>query len=224
MNIADLPSTHDILANVDTWTSAAAPYLTAASPVALAAWLWWAIRRARLIRAALGDRATVEVVPTSTFDPSEGEVGRWARQLGRVHHAAGGVSARGSAARLRYSAEDSKMRCYLEGPATAAAVLAMPGFAEVEVRAHRAQKDIQPVRFPAPREGPGRRHPPFPQRGRSRGGIRPGACTRAVRHVLWTPRSDGLPVLPSPGQHTVYDPYILAATWHAACWIPRRLW
>jgi hypothetical protein len=29
----------------------------------------------------------------------------------------------------------------------------MPGFAEVEVRAHRAQKDIQPVRFPALREG-----------------------------------------------------------------------
>ncbi len=95
----------------------------------------------------------MEVVPTSTFDPSEGEVGRWARQLGRIHHSAGGVPARGSAARLRYRAEGGKMRCYLEGPATAAAVLAMPGFAEVEVRAHRAKKDIQPVRFPASREG-----------------------------------------------------------------------
>jgi hypothetical protein len=153
MNVADLPTADDILADVGTWASAAAPYLAAASPVALAVWLWWAIRRARLVRAALADRVTVEVVPTSTFDPSEGEVGRWARQLGRVHHSTQGVPARGSAARLRYSAEDGKMRCYLEGPATAAAVLAMPGFAEVEVRAHRAQKDVQPVRFPAPREG-----------------------------------------------------------------------
>lgn len=153
MNIADLSAADEILAGVGTWASAAAPYLVAASPVALAMWIWWAIRRARLVRAALSDRVTVEVVPTSTFDPSEGEVGRWARQLGRVHHSTQGVPARGSAARLRYSAEDGKMRCFLEGPATAAAVLAMPGFAEVEVRAHRAQKDIQPVRFPAPREG-----------------------------------------------------------------------
>lgn len=153
MNIADLPGADDILADVGTSANAAAPYLAAASPAVLAVWLWWVIRRARLVRAALADRVTVEVVPTSTFDPSEGEVGRWARQLGRVHHSTQGVPARGSAARLRYSAVDGKMRCYLEGPATAAAVLAMPGFAEVEVRAHRAQKDIQPVRFPAPREG-----------------------------------------------------------------------
>jgi hypothetical protein len=153
MNIADLPAAHEILADVGTWASAAAPYAAAASPVALAMWLWSVIRRARLVWAALTDRVTVELVPTSTFDPSEGEVGRWARQLGRVHHSTQGVPARGSAARLRYSAEDGKMRCYLEGPATAVAVLAMPGFAEVEVRAHRAQKGIQPVRFPAPCEG-----------------------------------------------------------------------
>ncbi|MET9427842.1 MULTISPECIES: CRISPR-associated helicase Cas3' [unclassified Streptomyces] len=36
-----------------------------------------------------------------------------------------------------------------------------------------------------------------------------------LTHVLWTPRPDGLPQLPAPGPHTVYDPYILAATWHA---------
>lgn len=42
----------------------------------------------------------MEAVPTSTFDPSESEIGRWARQLGRVHHAAGGVHARGSAASM----------------------------------------------------------------------------------------------------------------------------
>ncbi|MCX4826185.1 hypothetical protein OG883_41695 [Streptomyces sp. NBC_01142] len=152
MNVADLPGAQ-LLADIVGWTTAAAPYLAALSPVALAVCICAAARRARLVREALTDRVIVEVVPTSTFDPSEGEVGRWARQLSRVHHSADGVPARGSAARLRYTAEDGKMRCFLEGPVTAAAVLAMPGFAEVEVRAHRAQKDIQPIRFPAPNEG-----------------------------------------------------------------------
>lgn len=136
----------------DAWITSAAPFTAGASPIALGAWICWAVRRARRVEAALADRVTVEVVPTATFDPSEGEVGRWARHLGRVHHSTRGVPARGSSARLRYSADDGKMRCFLEGPATAAAVLSMSGFAEVEVRACRAQSDIQPVRFP--REGP----------------------------------------------------------------------
>ncbi|MFD5425606.1 hypothetical protein [Streptomyces sp. NPDC127084] len=147
MTVADLPDA-EVLADIVGWVSAAAPYLSALPPFALAVWIFVAVRRARLVRDALADRAAVEVVPTSTFDPSEGEVGRWARQLTRVQPSTDGVPARGSAARLRYSAEDGRMRCFLEGPVTAAAVLAMPGFAEVEVRAHRAQKDIQPVRFP----------------------------------------------------------------------------
>lgn len=152
MNVPDLLNGASVSAVVD-WTVVAAPYAAVGGCVVLAVWIWWAVRRGRIVRAALADRVTVEVVPTATFDPSEGEVGRWARQLGRVHWSADGVPARGSAARLRYSAEDGgKMRCYLEGPATAAAVLAMPGFAEVEVRAHRTQKDIHPVRFPAQRE------------------------------------------------------------------------
>ncbi|HBF84948.1 MAG TPA: hypothetical protein DD420_34980 [Streptomyces sp.] len=132
---------------VAVWTASAAPYAIGASPVAIAAGICWGVRRARRVRAALSDRVTVEVVPTSTFDPSEGEVGRWARHLGRVHHSTQGIPARGSAARLRYSADDGTMRCFLEGPATAAAVLSMSGFAEVEVRACRAQSNIQPVRF-----------------------------------------------------------------------------
>ncbi|MFE2498799.1 hypothetical protein [Streptomyces scopuliridis] len=134
------------------WIAWSSPYLAALVLIAGVVWVRRERKRSRLVHEALSDRVTVEVVPTSTFDPGEGEVGRWARHLGRVHHSAQGVPGRGSAARLRYSAEDGKMRCYLEGPATAAAVLAMPGFAEVEVRAHRAQRDIQPVRFPAPRE------------------------------------------------------------------------
>lgn len=145
---AELPSAQ-LFFDAAHWIARSSPYLAA---LVLIAGVIWARReqRARLVQEALFDRVTVEVVPTSTFDPGEGEIGRWGRQLGRVHHAAGGVPARGSAARLRYSAEDGKMRCFLEGPAAAAAVLAMPGFAEVEVRAHRARKNVQPVRFPVP--------------------------------------------------------------------------
>lgn len=126
------------------WIAWSAPYLAALLPVAVCSWFFFAWHRARK---ALADRVTVEVVPTSTFDPGEGEIGRWAQHLGRVHHAAGRVPARGSAARLRYSVEVGRMHCYIEGPAQAAAVLAMPGFAEVEVLARRARQSIQPVRF-----------------------------------------------------------------------------
>ncbi|MFI0596646.1 hypothetical protein [Streptomyces griseus] len=139
---------------VGLWTTTAAPYLAAATPAAVALWFWWVVRRARMVRACLASRVTVEAVPTSTFDPGPGEVGRWANQLGRVHYSAEGVAARGSAVRLRYSAEDGKMRCFLEGPAAAAAVLAMPGFAEVEVRVHNEQQSIQPVSFPVTGETP----------------------------------------------------------------------
>lgn len=150
MNLSDVPGPEALAAAVDRAADALAvalPYLTALAPLMVAIWACVAVRHAHLVRRALADRVTVEVVPTSTFNPGEGEVGRWARQLGRVHHAAVGVPARGSAARLRYSAEGGKMRCFLEGPVTAAAVLSMPGFAEVEVRAHNGQDAIRPVRF-----------------------------------------------------------------------------
>ncbi|MFE4540236.1 hypothetical protein ACFRKB_35085 [Streptomyces scopuliridis] len=148
---AELPGAQ-LFFDIAHWIAWSSPYLAALVLIAGVVWVRRERKRSSLVHEALSDRVTVEVVPTSTFDPGEGEVGRWARHLGRVHHSAQGVPARGSAARLRYSAENSKMRCYLEGPATAVAVLAMPGFAEVEVRAHRAQKDLHPVRFPAPRE------------------------------------------------------------------------
>ncbi|MEU6212736.1 hypothetical protein ABZ891_22875 [Streptomyces sp. NPDC047023] len=152
MNLPDLP-VGELLAQLQAVLNAAAPYLVALVVVGVAVWVWWTIRRAALVREALADRVQVEVIPTATFDPGEGEVGRWARQLGRVHHAADGVPARGSAVRLRYTAAAGKMRCYIEGPAAAAAVLNMPGFAEVEVRTQHSQADIRPVRFTGPAGG-----------------------------------------------------------------------
>lgn len=152
MSLPDLP-VDEFLAQLQAIVSTAAPYLLALSVLGAAVWVWWTIRRAELVREALADRVQVEAIPTATFDPSEGEVGRWARQLGRVHYAADGVPARGSAVRLRYTAMDGKMRCYIEGPAAAAAVLAMPGFAEVEVRTRHGQSEIRPVRFTGPTGG-----------------------------------------------------------------------
>lgn len=104
-------------------------------------------RRLRHCRAALARRTAVEVVPVSTFDPGEGEVTRFGRHLARVHYAAGSVPTRGSAVRVRYSAEGGRMHCYLEGPSEATAILAMPGFAGVEVRVADARSAISPVRF-----------------------------------------------------------------------------
>ncbi|MFC8013371.1 hypothetical protein [Streptomyces cinereoruber] len=149
MSLPELP-VDELLAQLRAVLSAAAPYLVALGVLGAAVWVWWAIRRATLVREALADRVQVEVIPTATFDPGEGEVGRWARQLGRVHYAADGVPARGSAVRLRYTAVEGKMRCYIEGPAAAAAILNMPGFAEVEVRTQHGQADIRPVRFTGP--------------------------------------------------------------------------
>ncbi|MFE5940189.1 hypothetical protein ACFQ69_33045 [Streptomyces sp. NPDC056470] len=149
MSRPELP-VDELFAQLQAVLSAAAPYFVALGVLGAAVWVWWTIRCAALVREALTDRVQVEVIPTATFDPGEGEVGRWARQLGRVHYAADGVPARGSAVRLRYTAVEGKMRCFIEGPAAAAAVLSMPGFAEVEVRARHAQSEIRPVRFTGP--------------------------------------------------------------------------
>ncbi|MFE4205405.1 hypothetical protein ACFRSX_31280 [Streptomyces goshikiensis] len=149
MSLPDLP-VDELLTQLQVVLSSAAPCLVALGVLGAAVWVWWTIRRAALVREALADRVQVELIPTATFDPGEGEVGRWARQLGRVHYAADGVPARGSAVRLRYTAFEGKMRCYIEGPTAAAAVLNMSGFAEVEVRTQRGQADIRPVRFTGP--------------------------------------------------------------------------
>lgn len=149
-DVPGLPAFNELLADLSPWAHLALTDLAAAVPVVLLVWVVWTLCNAHLVRSALAGRVTVEVVPTSTFDPSEQEVGRWAGQLGRVRSSTPTVPARGAAARLRYSAEDGKMRCYLEGSASAAAVLGMPGFAEVEVRADHTRTALQPVRFCGP--------------------------------------------------------------------------
>ncbi|MFI0742361.1 hypothetical protein ACH4PU_30445 [Streptomyces sp. NPDC021100] len=133
------------------WIAHAAPYLAGVVLVVGGTALVMALQRGRRVQHALGRRTRVELVPTSTFDPGLGEISRSAQHLGRVRYAAPHVPARGAAARLRYSAENGQMRCYLEGPDTAAAVLRMPSHAEVEVRsASSSASQLQPVRFVIP--------------------------------------------------------------------------
>ncbi|MEU7205398.1 hypothetical protein [Streptomyces sp. NPDC045470] len=128
-----------------------APYLAVLVLAAAVAAGIMGLRRRRQAGAALAHRTCVELVPTSTFNPGMEEVGRAAHQFARIHHAAG-APARGSAARLRYTVTDGQMRCYLEGPADAAAVLRMPAYAEVEVRTPQARPDIHPVHFAVAKE------------------------------------------------------------------------
>ncbi|GAA3808536.1 hypothetical protein ACFQ0G_53310 [Streptomyces chiangmaiensis] len=125
----------------------AAPYLAGLVAVGFLTAVALSWRRARRVRDVLAGRVRVEAVPTSTFDPSENEVLRWGHHLGRVSYSASDVPARGRAARLHYSVKHGRMHCYLEGPRYAQAVLSMPGFAEVEIRAGASRSDIHPVRF-----------------------------------------------------------------------------
>ncbi|WP_328335757.1 MULTISPECIES: hypothetical protein [unclassified Streptomyces] len=143
------------LLDIAHWIAMSAPYLALMVLLGGAAWGWTHWQRARRVEETLLGRVTVELIPTSTFDPSEGEVRRYAHQLSRARYSVAKTPARGAGVRLRYSAEEGHMRCYVEGPARAGAVLAMPGFAEVEVRAARADQHIEPVRFtpPVQREG-----------------------------------------------------------------------
>ncbi|CAC36674.1 putative secreted protein [Streptomyces coelicolor A3(2)] len=150
MNSGSLPDGAQMFLDIAHWIAVAAPYMAIVIAAGLIAACGISWRRALLVRDALAGRVRVETVPTSTFDPGEGEVRRWSQHLGRVSYAAGGTPRRGRAARLHYSARNGRMHCYLEGHPHAQAVLTMPGFAEVEIRASGSRCDIQPVRFPVP--------------------------------------------------------------------------
>ncbi|MBL1086744.1 hypothetical protein JK359_33095 [Streptomyces actinomycinicus] len=156
MSGGHLPDGVQTLLDVAHGIAVAAPYMAVVIGVGFLAACGIAWRRALRVRDALAGRVRVETVPTSTFDPGEGEVRRWSQHLGRVSYAAGDVPARGRAARLRYSAEHGRMRCYLEGPAYAQAVLTMPGFAEVEIRSGGSRSEVRPVRFSVPTSRRGR--------------------------------------------------------------------
>jgi hypothetical protein len=145
-----LPDGTQTLLDVTHVIAVAAPYMAVAIAFGFIAACGISLRRAVQVRDALSARVRVEAVPTSTFDPGEGEVRRWAQHLGRVSYAASSTPRRGRAARLHYRAEHGRMHCYLEGHEHAQAVLTMPGFAEVEIRAGGSRSDIRAVNFSVP--------------------------------------------------------------------------
>lgn len=145
-----LPDGARLLLDIAHGIAVAAPYLAVAVAAGFIAACGISWRRAQRVRGALAARARVEAVSTTTFDPGEGEVRRWAQHLGRVSSAAGSTPRRGRAARVHYRAEHGRMHFYLEGHAHAQAVLTLPGFAEVEIRAGGPRSDIRPVRFAVP--------------------------------------------------------------------------
>lgn len=153
MNGGSLPDGARSLLDIAHGIAVAAPYLAVVIAAGFIAACGISLRRALHVRDALAGRVRVEAVPTSTFDPGESEVRRWAQHLCRVSYAASSTPRRGRAARLHYRAEHGRMHCYLEGHEHAQAVLTMPGFAEVEIRAGGSRSDIRPVQFsvPAPR-------------------------------------------------------------------------
>lgn len=125
-----------------------APYLAALVLLAgiAAGLIGW--RRRQRAEAALSDRVRVELVPTTSFNPGPETISRAGHHLARIRHAAHEIPTRGAAARLHYTVTaDGQMRCYLEGPASAAAVLRMPPYAEVEIRTPQTAPPVHSVRF-----------------------------------------------------------------------------
>jgi hypothetical protein len=123
------------------WWVAAAATFAAALWAAATGW-WW--RRAA---AALEDRVVLQLVPASTFEAGAAEVRWFAGQLASVPAASGAPPRRASAARVRITCEDDRVRYWLEGPGRAQSLLRMPGYHGVEVVENRAGSRIKRIRF-----------------------------------------------------------------------------
>ncbi|MFI2318788.1 hypothetical protein [Streptomyces sp. CB00072] len=90
---------------------------------------WW-LRRAR---EALRERCAVALVPAAGFDPSREEIGRHTVRLARIPASAGWMPRRSVGVRVRLVTEEGQLAYRLEGPSTAATLLRMPSFTDVDV-------------------------------------------------------------------------------------------
>ncbi|RLU82051.1 hypothetical protein CTZ27_31355 [Streptomyces griseocarneus] len=93
--------------------------------------------RRLLSRGPLADRAALEVLPTTGFDPKVEEVVRFAHQIVRAHKSVSRwlfVPSRGTAVRIRFACSGGPLTMRVEGPAKALSVLRHQGYAQCEMR------------------------------------------------------------------------------------------
>ncbi|MFI5986793.1 hypothetical protein ACIBEA_38770 [Streptomyces sp. NPDC051555] len=90
-----------------------------------------------LSRGSFTERAALEVLPTTGFDPKVEEVVRFAHQITRAHKSVSRwlfASSRGTAVRIRFTCSGGMLSMRVEGPAKALSVLRHQGYAQVEMR------------------------------------------------------------------------------------------
>ncbi|MFF9458763.1 hypothetical protein [Streptomyces flaveolus] len=93
--------------------------------------------RCALSRRPMPERAALEVLPTTGFDPKPEEVIRFGHQMARAHKSVSRwlvSSNRTSALRVRFTCSNGSLSMRVEGPGRAMSVLRHQGYAQVEMR------------------------------------------------------------------------------------------
>jgi hypothetical protein len=113
-------------------------------------WIAVALLRRRRTAKALHDRASFDLLPTNSFDPSPEEIHRFSRILQRARLAAPGWTPRHAAAvRIRLHTIDSGRLAYrIEGSARAASALSQQSYAGVELHAVRQAEPADTAHTP----------------------------------------------------------------------------
>lgn len=136
--LRDLPALVEPLLN-----AAGAKWVAVAT---LGAAMAWAAARWQATRRALqpARRTQLMALPTETFDPSAEEVARYAAQLSRTRRTVrGSLTRTAQAVRVRLDSVGNGHAIYrIEGAASAASILRLAGFGEVELRPADAVDDV----------------------------------------------------------------------------------
>jgi hypothetical protein len=85
----------------------------------------------------MSERTTLEMLPTTGFDPKPEEVIRFGHQMVHAHKSVSRwllSSSRTSALRVRFTCSDGSLSMRVEGPDRAMSVLRHQGYAQVEMR------------------------------------------------------------------------------------------
>lgn len=127
--------------------------------------------RRRLVRRMLSGRVSYTLLPTTSFDPTLEDIGRFAHQLARTRPAESRLRPRrGSSVRLRlHTGEDARLTYELSGPKNADSVLRHQAYAQVELRkVEPADDSPSTVTSPPGEESPRRENSPSGPAGEDR--------------------------------------------------------